>query len=169
MRRLRHHGFSLVEVVIAIGIVAGAVAVILRLLPTIARETADSADAQTAIRMAGSVESQLQSEAATGLGGLAGLIPVMQSDPDVGRHYVADRDGVDLRIDPAGNDGKGQYFLVVVRRYQSGALAYDGQGAFLAVNVVISWPYRLPTASGLTAATGASDRRNVTFNVALNP
>lgn len=161
-------GFSLIEVVIAIGIVAGGVAVILGLLPSIAQKTSDSADAHTALRMVGGVKAQLIAESNAGFDALVGAIPVAQADPDIGRQYVADRDGADVRLAlTAQNDEKGQYFLIVVRKYGSGPLAYDGQGVLLNVNVVVSWPYRLPTANGLTDALPAGDRRSVTYNLAI--
>ena len=165
----RRGGFSLIEVVIAIAIVAGGVTVILGLLPAMAQKASDSADTHTALRMAGGVMAQLKAEADGGFDTLVGSIPVMQANPDVGRQYGAEREGSDIRlVSTAPADANGQYFLIVVRKYGSGPLAYDGQGVLLNVNVVVSWPYRVPSASGLTHASTAVERRSVTYNLALN-
>lgn len=161
-------GFSLIEVVIAIALVGGGVAVILALFPSIAQRTSDSADAHTALRLAGGVQAQLVAESAAGFDALVGSIPVIQTDPELGKQYVASRDGSDVRLATAAqNDVRGQYFLIVIRKYGSGPLAYDGQGVQLTVNVVVSWPYRVPSGTGLTNALPVADRRSVTYDLGV--
>ncbi len=162
-------GFSLIEVVIAIAIVTGGVAVILGLLPSMARQSIDSADTQTALRLADSVQVQLVADASGGFDAFASTIPVMTGDPTIGRHYVAERDGSNLRPETGGeNPSRGQYFLIVVRRYASPPLAYDSQAGYLATNVVVAWPYRPLTPGGLSQATDPGSRELVSFNLAIN-
>ena len=57
-----------------------------------------------------------------------------------------------------------QFFLIEAWRFGSGPLAYEAGGPCLALYVRVSWPYRQP---GAAAATAASDRERVTFNLAL--
>ena len=59
-------GFSLIEVVVAVGIFATAVVVVLAMLPGLSRQAADSADAMTAQRLPDAVRLELERLSASG-------------------------------------------------------------------------------------------------------
>ena len=165
--------FSLLEVVIAVGIFATAVVTLLALLPATLRESADSLDTQIALRLPGAIETELRRlVAAQGFDALAARIPVMNATPDHGELLVAigaTHQGDDVRRLAAGESPvRDQYFLIELQRFGPGPLAYEAAGAVLALNVRVSWPYRQLTPGGLTAARPATERQTLTFTLALN-
>src|SRR5688572_13103503 len=141
--------FSLVEVVIAVGIFAGSIVVILSLLPSLLKQSADSADRLVAQRMTDGVRTELERVATSmGFDSLASAVPVMSVPLENGRAWVATVLG--QRIEPetgAGSGGIGtdeQYFLIELWRFSTPPLGYDPGAAMLPLYVRISWPYRVP-------------------------
>lgn len=162
--------FTLLEVIIAIGLFAAAVTVIIGLLAGLSRQGADSTDMLAAQQLPGPLKVELSRLASAGLDSLADRVPVMTSPLAGGLAFAAARDTV--RVDsleylpafdpiPAGD----QYFLVECWRFPSEPMRFDGQKAFLALHVRVSWPYRLP---GAPAPTAPADRSQVTFALSLN-
>ena len=162
--------FSLLEVVIAVGIFATAVVTLLALLPATLRESADSLDTQIALRLPGAIETELRRQVATqGFDALAARIPIMNASPDHGELLVATHQGDDVRRLLVGESPvRDQYFLIELQRFGSGSLAYDPAGAVLALNVRVSWPYRRLTPEGLAPALPAAERQHLSFTLALN-
>lgn len=162
-------GFSLVEVVIAVAVVAVGAVTILSLLPGIARRAADSQDAQVALRLPDAIATELRAQAAQrGFDGLAAGIAVMSSAADEGLLLVAARDGTQVRLlNTAESPVREQFFLIEVRRFASGELVYQSGSAVLPLNVRVSWPYRQMTPTGLTPVTPFAERENVSFSVAI--
>lgn len=157
-------GFSLIEVVIAIGIVAGGVAVVLALLPTLARNSQDATDAQTALRLADAVQVELAREAGNAFNSFALSIPTNGID------LVAEKTGINVRsINATDNPVRDRYFLVNVRKFTTGNLAYTEGDAVIPLQVTISWPYRLLAAGTLLPENSLEERQTVTFNMALSP
>lgn len=161
--------FSLLEVVIAIGIFAVAITVILALLPATVRQLADSHDAITVSRLGDAIRLEAQELAAQkGFDALAGSIPAMDSSLDTGLLLVASRDSADVRpgdlIEPILRD---QYFLIEMRRFPAGQLAYDSNAACLALSARITWPYRVLTPTGLSAPTDAANRQQVFLTIVI--
>jgi len=162
--------FSLVEVVIAVGVLAVAVAGVLVLLPGLTREVADMSDEMTAQRFPGAVHSELAR--AAGGGSLAGLAARLGGfDAGTTLRLVATHDGrtVQLAEDTSLVPAE-QYFLIEVRAFAAAPLAFDtGAGAVLPAWVNVSWPYRRPDpAGGEAIETAAADRAVFSFAVALN-
>jgi type II secretory pathway pseudopilin PulG len=163
----RVRAFSLIEVVIATGLAAGAVLVIIGLLGQQSRQVRDADDQIVAAQLADGIRVELMRLARQqGFDVLAASIPVMSGAADEGLLLVADRAGMGLRplipSDPTG----GRYFLVEIRRYPGGPLAYDPAGAALAVAVRVTWPYQ-PQPGGSTTVA-ASDRGRFDFALAIN-
>lgn len=165
----RLSAFSLIEVVIAVAIFAGAVTVLLALLASTLRDSSDAADVQTALRLPGAVEVALREIAAReGLPALAGHIPVMDVSADRGLLLVATREGEFVRL--AGDTQiRGEYFLIDVRRFGAGPLAFATERTVLPLQVRVSWPYRVLTPDGLAAPVAYDARQHVTFNLGLAP
>jgi prepilin-type N-terminal cleavage/methylation domain-containing protein len=173
LRSTRIRGFSLVEVVVAVGIFAVAVVVILALLPSFIREGTDSADALIAQRLTDAVYIELERVAAVGgFDALASAVPVMDSSLHDGFVMVATRDGARLHaLTFAPPDASAmipdtdRYFIVEAWRFGSGALAFDPSGAVLPLLVRVSWPYRI---AGASDSTPISQRAQFMFLVSLN-
>lgn len=167
-------GFSLLEVIIAVGIFAGAMTAILTLLPSLARSAADAGDAQAALRLADAIQVELQRVAqAGGFDPLAAQIPVMALPLPEGFSLVASRDGARVHSrayhPPAAGERvpePEQYFLIEAWRFAQAPLSYDAAAPWLALQVRITWPYRNPGAAGLPP-TALADREQATCTVGI--
>ena len=149
---------------VAIGVTA-----VLGLLPALARQGADDADVQTALRLTDAIQLALAQRATAGFGALADAIPEMSADLESGLKLVARRDGTVVRwLDPDEAPFQDQYFLIVVRRFSTGPLAYVPPSACLAVNARISWPYRPLTPAGRPPPSPGVGRQAVSLNLAVN-
>jgi len=157
------HGFSLVEVIIAIAVAGGALAVVLALLSGLLRATGDAADHQTALQLAGAIELRLYEE-------LGGAFP---GGLQTGRILVADKEGTALRGE-LGSDATfppgppSAYFHIAVMPFTQPPLAYQAGRGVLPLRVRISWPY----AAILSAAGNPSapaNTQSVEFVVTLTP
>lgn len=172
MRRIRQSGFSLLEVVIAVGVFAMAIAAVLALLPMLMRQSAVAADTLAAQQFPDAVRVELQRLARADFDALAAAIPVMTAPLDNGLAFVATRDGARLHSAvylPPGlstriPEGE-QYFAVEVWRFDQPPLAYDSSAAVLPLYVRVSGPYRIP---GSTTPTRLEERSRVTFTLAIN-
>ena len=157
-------GFSLIEVVIAIGVVAGGVAVVLGLLPMLTRNSQDANDAQTALRLSDSVTIELREQTSSDFNSYAVSIPAAGID------LVAEKNGTNVRsLSMTDNPIRDRYFLINVRKFTTGSLAYTSGDGVLPLQVTISWPYRVLAAGTLLPESAVDERQTVTFNLALNP
>jgi len=161
-------GFSLVEVIIAVGIFSVAVVGTLGLLPALTRSVAESADALVAQRLPGALESELRRSAAeAGFDTLATSIPIATTPLENGTAFVASRDGARLVpiADSASLIAAGDaYYLVELWRFPAEPLAFAAGSAVLALRARVSWPYRL----GTDSVTPLGGRRQFSFNLAIN-
>lgn len=159
--------------VIAVAIFAGAVTVLLALLASTLRDSSDAADVQTALRLPGAVEVALRETAAReGLPALAARIPLMDASADRGYLLVATREGEFVRLAGAASGGaplRGEYYLIDVRRFAAGPLAFDAARTVLPLHMRVSWPYRVLVPEGLADPVPSEQRRYVTFNLGLTP
>ena len=167
----RARAFSLIEVIIAVALFATSVIVIIALLPSLARQSAESMDLLAAQRLPDALKVELTRLAASNYDGLAGEIPVMPAPLTGGLAFVADREAARLQsrdyLMPTSGQliGSEQYFLVECWRFPDEPLRFDNQKGFLALAVRVSWPYRLP---GTSAPTAESARSQFMLTVALN-
>lgn len=165
-------GFSLVEVVIAVGLFASAVAIVLALLPALVGQSTASGESLVAQRFGDPLRIELQRLAtAGGFDALAGRAPVASAPVSGGLAFVASKDGARLHslsyLQPAGSDALAeseQFFLIEVWQFPTGPLAFDPAGAVLPLTVRVSWPYRSP---GSTSVVDLSNRSQLTFNTAI--
>jgi prepilin-type N-terminal cleavage/methylation domain-containing protein len=166
--------FSLVEVVIAVAIFAGAVAVTIAMLPALTRQSIEASDALVAQRMPDSIQIELKRIASEGgFDALASpsITPMMATPLPAGLTLVATRNGVRLhsltyQVPPASAaiPQAEQYFLIELWQYRSGALTYDANGAVLPLYARVSWPYRTPAAA---EPMPIEDRNQLTFAVSI--
>jgi type II secretory pathway pseudopilin PulG len=162
-------GFTLVEVILAIGIFAVAVIGVLGLLPVLGRQGASSTEALAVQRLPDAIRVELARLAQQDFDALAAQVPVMSSTPAPGLALVAARDAVRLHsrdyLRPAVTlPVDDQYFLIECWRFVEEPLSFAPQKAFLALEVRVTWPYRLP---GLPDATDESGRSAATVAVSL--
>ncbi|MCF7688056.1 MAG: hypothetical protein K9M98_13245 [Cephaloticoccus sp.] len=149
---------------IAIAIVAGGVVVILALLPTMVRNSENAVDMQTALRLPGAVQAELEREMGNSLGSFANTVVLS------GLELVAEQDGSNVRRrDLTDNPLRSRYFLIEVHAFAPGELAYASEDAVLALQITVSWPYQVLAAGTLSPAGATSDRQSISFNLALNP
>ena len=174
MSRRCRSAFSLVEVVIAVGVFAAAVAVILSLLPALSKQSSESAAALTAQQLGDAIRVELVRVASLeGFDGLAGNLPFLAAPLTGGRQFVATRNGRRLHavaplpaagaISPAD-----QYFLIECWKFPTEPLRPDGTKAFLATFVRVSWPYQTGVATGTVTTTPLESRTQLTFTCAIN-
>ena len=169
----RHFAFSLVEVILAVGIFAVAVTVILALLPALARQGGSSADGLVASRLPDAVTVELQRVAvAGGFDALAAQARPMSAPLPATLQLLASHEGdriqsldylPSLVAEPIAETE--QYFLIEAWQFNQPGLAFDPGGTGLALHVRVSWPYRNP---GAVEATPFSERDFVTFCVVIN-
>ena len=172
-RRRQTPGFSLVEVIIAVGIFAAAVAVMLALLPSLVRQAAASADSLTAGRLPDGIRLELQRLATTGgFNNLAGQTTPMAAPLPATLMLAAPRDATRVQslgyLPPSAADQitpDQRFYLIEAWTFNSSPLAFDPAAAVLPLHVRVSWPYCTP---GSTTPTPPADRESVTFNVAIN-
>jgi len=164
--------FSLIEVVIAVGVFAVAVVTILSLLPALSRQAGDSADTLVAQGLVDRVHVELSRLAASGgFDALANRLPVMSAPLVDGLKLVAAHDASVLYspdyLPPAAGARLSQtehYFLLEAWRFDQPPLRYDPTSSMLAAYVRVSWPWWNP---GATSTTPLSARSQLTFVVSL--
>jgi hypothetical protein len=162
--------FSLIEVIIAIGLFAASVTVVIALLPAVTRQGAVTTDTMAAQRLPDALKVELSRLADSGFDVLAGQVPVMTQPLGRGLAFVASRDAARLHaldyLPPASDQipEAEQYFLVECGRFADEPLRFDAQKHTLALAVRVSWPYRLP---GSLAPTTENSRSQVAFTVSL--
>lgn len=168
----KHTGFSLIEVVVAAGIFAVAVTVMLALLPALTRQSVESADALVAQGLPDRLRVEMKRLAANDFSGLTGAIPVMGTPLDNGLLFVASRDGSRLHsanhLPPATSQSLPQeqrYFAIEAWQFSQGTLQFDATASVLVVHVRVSWPAYNP---GSTTPTPLADRSQFTFTIAIN-
>jgi hypothetical protein len=165
--------FSLLEVVIATGIFAAAVTVLLAFLPALTRRGAGASDTLAALRLPDAIRGELQRiVSAGGLDNLAVQTAPIATPLPATLTMVAARDSTLVQsldyLPPLGDEHLAldrQFYLVEVWRFNAAPLAYDAGGAVLALHVRVSWPHFTP---GSAVATPLAARDQVTFNVGLN-
>jgi len=169
--RHRRRGFSLVEVVIAVGIFSAAIVTMLALLPSLVRQAGGTVDSLVAQQLPDPVQLELQGLATGGFDQLAAAIPVMSAPLESGLLLVAARDGVRIQSEtyPAAAvtdpvPPAEQYFAAEIWRFDRTPLRYNPAGSVLPLLVRISWPYRLP---GTSAPTALAERSQFTFTLVL--
>jgi prepilin-type N-terminal cleavage/methylation domain-containing protein len=162
----RQSGFSLIEVAVALGVVAIGIVVILSLLPVLLRQRADSEATHTALGLASAITGKLTEVAAGNLGNISGHLASPSGNTADKLCLVASREGSSLRVRANGSLADGdEYFLVELFQLPA-PLAYDADTRMIAINVQVSWPYRIKTGDQ-TIEAAADNRQSVTFIVSL--
>lgn len=142
-RTLRCHGLSLVEVLVAVGLCAGAVVAVLALFGPALRGVREAEDRGTALRLVDEVDAELRragfmrSAAATADGAVLELVARGDGSQVV---LAADADNDPVAGAPRGIPAGARYFRIVVSR----ALRPASDAAVVVVAVEVSWPLAAP-------------------------
>jgi type II secretory pathway pseudopilin PulG len=184
-------GFSLIEVVVAVGLLSFALVAILGLMSATTRSAAELAEAEGLASLGAGVQRELERiKASVGLNGLSDLVPEGASSATL--CFVGTRDGRRvLRADGAdpvadrwlddpalpGIANRDRFFLVELTRLSNPSAI--GASGFVALGARCSWPYLLPTGPATSGATRcdadpvrevpSSARRLAFFNFAIRP
>lgn len=166
MRRvISSTAFSLIEVVIAVGVFASGIVVLLALLPAMLQRSADSGDTLTALRFPDAIRSELLAIGGVNpVSNIGGKLADLETSTDGKLRLVAAHDGTDVR--ELGIDSRDKYFLIEVFRFPSGQLAFNAAAPVLAMQVRVSWPFQ---PLGAIALSPPEARSSVTFNLSLSP
>jgi type II secretory pathway pseudopilin PulG len=174
--------FTLVEVVMALGILAVTVVAVLALQGAVSRSAAEISGQERAAQLvdASMVElARLRDRPVTPgqpgrLDALASLIPATGSAHPW--QLVATRDGVRVisesdADDPAAGIPLRDRFYVIEVRQQPPPLNYVHDAGYLAVELTIRWPYQIPAGGGPDSAMAADPAQgsSVRFETALTP
>lgn len=160
----RGRGFSLVEVLVAVGICAVAVVAAVALFGPAVRATREVGDRRAAVRLAETVDAELRRggyalvSAALAGGGVLELVARADGSQVV---PLADADHEPVPGAPPGIPVAARYFRVEV----APALRPAAEAACLVLEVRVSWPLALPPDGAITPA---AQRSEIRFHTALN-
>jgi len=158
--------FSLIEVVLAVGIFAMVIISVIGLLGPTVRSVREVVDSTIAARLADGVDAELRRVGFAGVVAATagnGLIPLVATVD--GARIVSETDAGNAPIaTPPGIPRAERYYLVEVRR--AVAPAYNAGDASLVLTIRVTWPYQQP---GAAAAVAATDRLVFIFNTAVVP
>jgi len=165
----RRAAFTLVEVVVAVGVFAVSIVAVLGLLSPVSRAVAGVADRDTAAQLGDAIQVELvrlrdrqtASSSQTKLDAFAALVPA----GDVLK-LVASRDGARVIREsdaennpvtgsPPGVAKRDRYFLIEVSRQPSPLGDYTAGAGFLALTLTVKWPYQIASGPGAGDATAA--------------
>jgi len=174
----RRFAFTLLEVVVALGLLAASVMFTVSLQSSISRSIAETAESARAAQLVDAILVELQRirdapvENGPGdrLQALAAIIPGAQDSSSL--RLVGARNGTvvfretDLDASPTRIDAADRFYLVEVRQ-QPVPLDYVRGAGFLAFTLKISWPYR--PSPGPPGKSSPSRGSSLVFNAAITP
>lgn len=166
MSATRSNGFSMIEVVLAVGIFATVIIGVIGLLGPTVRSVRDVIDSTVAARLADGVDAELRR---VGFAGMVAattgttVLPLVATDD--GSRIVREADAGNAPTGtPPGIPQEQRYYLVEVRRAVTPA--YSNGDPSLVLTIRVSWPYQRP---GSGAPVAPADRSIYIFNTAILP
>lgn len=159
-------GFSLIEVVLAVGIFATVIVSVIGLLGPTVQSVREVIDSTVAARLADGVDAELRRV------GFAGVVTATAGNAIIplvatvdGSRIVREADaGNAPTATPPGIPIDDRYYLVEVRRAVSPT--YNAGDASIVLTIRVSWPYQQP---GSATPVAATDRSLFIFNTAIVP
>lgn len=166
MRRIsfpvaRVAAFSLLEVIVALGVFSGAILVIIGLSSPLQRSVSDIVDAEVAASLVKNIESELQRIGYARLMA-SPLLPRLSDASEDPLIFFATPDGnrvlIDIDADNPLNSGehpgiaeRDRYFRIRL----VGTSVPDPSSGWLSIRGDVSWPYRIPAGPTTADATAA--------------
>ncbi|MFA6961876.1 MAG: type II secretion system protein [Opitutaceae bacterium] len=147
-------GFSLVEVVVAIGIFALAIVGVIGLLSPTTKNVADVADSDSATRAISAIQAALQesvSSSSTGFTDLAGVLQTPSSGALPTYNFYSARDG--HLVGKAGDftsDADKFFEFALLRNTTLSNSGNDGTAGYLAFTISLRWPAYLANGTQVT-------------------
>lgn len=176
------HAFTLIEVVVAVGLLAVTGVAMLALQDSMSRSVAEVAEHDRAAQLADAIDAELcrlrdlpiPAGQPTKLDALAQVIP--PSDSDNPLRLVASREGTRVIRESDADDPirgvalRDRYYLIEVRQ-QPAPLGYVSGAGYFAVTLTMRWPYQIATGPnpGDAAAADLSQASVLLLNSALTP
>jgi prepilin-type N-terminal cleavage/methylation domain-containing protein len=155
MRRKANNGFTMMEVIIALGVFAFAITIVLALFAQNLSRAREIENLRTTQALYGVVDAKLK-EIGWGEGlnpdGSTGLLESVGTGGTL--ILVADESGNRVDRPDGGIPANEQYFRLEISAYDEPGYSYgelDGLRGMLALEVLISWPYRTPGVSSAQA------------------
>jgi uncharacterized protein (TIGR02598 family) len=140
---LRSKGFSLVEVVVAVGIFAITIVGVLGLLAPTSKNIADVSDSDAAARVISVIQSGLQGHGFNSV------------TADLAKTFYASKSGDKIGASDssvwtaAGVTNQDKYFeFTLVRNQTLSPATADASAGYLAFTIVLKWPAFVPSADG---------------------
>lgn len=185
----RSRAFSLVEVILAVGIFAASIVAVIGLMSPMTKRVEDVLDAEVASRLSNTIESELQR---LGFAWAATTVPAAGAEAAPIRLF-ADASASRIRLSGAAADAplrgvdepgiaeRDRYFLIEVRQLAAPFAYVDGVSGSVAVQSRVTWPYQVPAAPGSSTAIatgpGADDfspvpdgsRSSLTYFFSIRP
>lgn len=163
-------GFTLIESVIALGVFAFAIAILLGVFSKIVGQGREQREQASLIGLMSAIDAKLHEIGWSRdlNGGIPGVIEQTDSQPML---LVADVDRCQLALlnESETLSLSEQYYLIVVTRYDEVGHVF-GRDLFgvIVLRVRISWPYHVPVADGYREID-ESERRSFEFVSTLRP
>ena len=157
---MKKSGFSLVEVVVSVGIFAVAIVGIIGLFAPTTKNVAAVADSDSSTRAVAAIQSYLKEQGFTGT----------QSIVDTGTTYYANK-GANVignsTLATFPNNDKFFEFTLTRNTDLSPSTAADATAGFLAFTINLKWPAFTPTADGVGAAVADSQKSSLIIPAAV--
>jgi len=158
----RTTGFSLIEVVVAVGIFALAIVGVIGLLVPTSKNISDVADSDSASRAISAIQSGLQSSGFTTVQG------------NLAKTFYASRNGDKVGASDAaiwsttGVTNQDKFFeFTLVRNDTLSPASADPTAGFLAFTIVLKWPAFVPSANGTGTAVDPSQKSVMVIPAAI--
>jgi len=182
--RIRRASFTLVEVVVAIGVFAVTIVAVIGLMTPLSRSVAGVSDFDKAAQLGDAIQAELvrlrdltasgnKLDALYNASFAGGKVLTLVAPPDTSRVVrESDADNDPATGSPPGVFPRDRYFLIEIRA-QSAPLNYTpgSNQAFLAVTAIVKWPYQIATGPNAPAAAAAdaTQTSSLLLNFAVPP
>jgi type II secretory pathway pseudopilin PulG len=162
-RQIVPSGFSLVEVVVAVGIFALAIVGVIGLLGPTTRSVADVSDSDAATRVVSTIQAALQQRVASSSTGFTSLGSALQVGTTINYDFFATKDGrlvgkeADFSTAGLTNSDKFFEFALLRNKSLSGTdNSGDASAGYLAFTISLRWPAYLANGAQMTEASQKS-------------
>ncbi|HEX9783779.1 MAG TPA: prepilin-type N-terminal cleavage/methylation domain-containing protein [Opitutaceae bacterium] len=168
---VRAQGFSLIEVVIAVAVFAGSIVAILGLLGPTLQTTREVIDSAVAARLADGINEELNRvgfdfvKGATSPPGEGETANPLELFAIADGSRVAEKLLANSTTDDRAIALPDRYFRIIVRQLAEPAPS----DVFVALNIRVEWPFRLPDGTSNGVENEPTERRWFSFNTSARP